>query len=204
MHADAEQRRRASRAASSSDRRDRARARAARSRRARRGHAWLNVDGGMMSPRCTLMQRLILVLAANSGRAVSSSCAITPAANSRCARRARLPEIASGAMYASLPLTRPVCVRSCDDCAFAMPKSITLRCPRCVTSKFDGETSRCTIPSGWPSLVDRACARSRARRTAGCSSPTRDVDRRRPGDLARVAEDPRTSRPSMYSIEMKY
>ncbi|MND05245.1 hypothetical protein D3C83_259130 [compost metagenome] len=68
---------------------------------------------------------------------------ITPHAQiSERASRSRLPEIASGAMYASLPLTRPVCVRSCDDCALAMPKSMILRCPALVTSKFDGEMSR--------------------------------------------------------------
>ena len=92
------------------------------------GHAWLNVDGGMMSPRWTFSSVWYSFLLANSGRAVSSSCS-DHADGPQVAARVEIlrPEIASGAMYASLPFTRPVCVRSCDDCAFAMPKSITLR-----------------------------------------------------------------------------
>ena len=75
---------------------------------------------------------------------------MTPAANRSERASSSRPLMASGAMYASLPFTRPVCVRSADDCAFAMPKSMTLRWPCVVTSRFDGETSRCTSPSGCP------------------------------------------------------
>ena len=80
-----------------------------------------------MSDFCTLSSVWYSFFDANSGRAVSSSWAMTPIEN-RSERASRsLPAMVSGAMYASFPLTRPVWVRSCCDCALAMPKSITFR-----------------------------------------------------------------------------
>src|SRR5688572_2106185 len=118
----------------------------------------LNVDGGATSPRCTLSRVWYSFFCANSGRAVSSSWNTTPAANRSERASSSLPAIDSGAMYASLPLTRPVWVASCADTALAIPKSITLRWPLRVSSKFDGDRSRWTMPSGLPLPSVRWCA----------------------------------------------
>ena len=62
------------------------------------GHAWLKVDGGRTSPRWTLIRVWYSFFDANSGRAVRSSCAITPAEKMSERASSSLPLIASGAM----------------------------------------------------------------------------------------------------------
>ena len=64
----------------------------------------------------------------------------------------------SGDMYANFPFSVPSCVRVRWNAHFAMPKSDTFTAPSYETSTFDGETSRCTIPSGSPPGPSRSCA----------------------------------------------
>ncbi len=164
--------------------------------------AGLNADGGATSPRWTWSRVWYSFFCANSGRAVISSCATTPSENTSDRRSSGLPAIDSGAMYASLPLTRPVCVRRCADWARAMPKSITLSTPAPLTMRFDGEMSRCTSSSGWPSASQHWWAYSSAAQ-AWLSSDSDTGSGGGPVTRRAWRRICRRSLPSMYSIEMK-
>ena len=102
-------------------------------------------------------------------------------------------------MYAIFPLSVPARVSVWRDDALAIPKSMILTQPSYETSRFDGETSRWTMPRGLPSAPVRVCAacRPEAAPIAIASECSSGMPRpRRPSACAIV----RTSSPCTYSI----
>ena len=93
----------------------------------------------------------ISVVAVKGACSVSISYISVPSEN-RSERLSSLRPIAcSGDMYLTLPLITPVLVCEREPDAFAMPKSHSLTSPLYESKTFDGDTSRCTIFSEFPS-----------------------------------------------------
>ena len=88
----------------------------------------------------------------------SSSYSTSPSAYTSLRRSSGWARICSGDMYAYLPLIIPVRVWCVAVAAFAMPKSISFTVPAVPRRMFCGLTSRCTRPSGAPSVVVAPCA----------------------------------------------
>ena len=109
-------------------------------------------------------------------------------------------------MYAHLPRIAPVVVSSLPvsgriSVAFAIPKSTSFVWPLNVTRMFSGVTSRCTRPSGVPSVSQSRCAYSSPAAASIATRSTTDggtgyprcAPRRRMRD---------SEKPSMSSIAM--
>ena len=68
----------------------------------------------------------------------------------------RSPAACSGDMYAGVPITTPVCVKSLSvsvEICFASPKSVTWAWPYESIKMFDGFKSRCKIPFRWAKWI---------------------------------------------------
>ena len=92
----------------------------------------------------------------NSGRAHTSSNSTMPAANTSLRQSTGSPRACSGDMYAYLPLMTPS--SSSTSRARAIPKSTIFTLPSHDRRMFWGDTSRCTMPSGWPNSSVLRCA----------------------------------------------
>ena len=87
------------------------------------------------------------------------------------------PRSCSGGMYESLPLIWPSFVVCTRPAALATPKSSTRGTPSVPTRTFCGETSRWTMPSGWPRSSFASCAAC-----SPWSTPAMMADRMRSGN----------------------
>ena len=139
----------------------------------------------------------------NSRCVVSISHITMPSENRSLRRSISSPRHCSGDRYVVLPLIVPALVSVVLARVLATPKSTTFTLPSNDTIRFDGVTSRCTMPSGLPSTPLRSCAcwRPAAAPPAIASTVASEISLR----LARVCcRSARTVSPCTYSIVKKY
>ena len=109
----------------------------------------------------------------NGRTPASISYSITPIAHTSAPGPTNLapPRACSGAMYAGVPMTAPVCVRSAPPPRLASPKSATFSTPAASRRTFPGFRSRWTMPSAWAAPTPAAICPIRPAATAGATRP---------------------------------
>ena len=88
-----------------------------------------------------------LLSPANGRTPASASYSMTPSAHTSAGGPTSRPRACSGAMYAGVPTTDPVRVRSAASARLASPKSATFAVPAASNSTLAGFRSRWTTPT---------------------------------------------------------